>query len=191
MDNSLSLSLSLCPLVSSVDVTRVTAGSRCARMIIRERMSSTAKEPQSHTLFKLTSIPPIKKKKKLSSTSILTHSVKCEPLNLSRSARSRQQTARPRGRVRPSSVSVCAAPRALLNNTSFARQNFKAQHRRRKRRWLGWEEVRTPQTMEVRNRWLSDGSHSVTAMANTSVFICPPARTFPSASLGNDTRPPR
>lgn len=51
---SLSLSLSL---FGSLSMGRVSARSRCARMIIRMGMSF--KEPQSHALLKLTSIPLI------------------------------------------------------------------------------------------------------------------------------------
>lgn len=56
---SLFLAFSLWPLVSSADVTRVSAGSRRVRMIIRVRISFNAKKPQSHARLELTSIPLI------------------------------------------------------------------------------------------------------------------------------------
>lgn len=122
------------------------------------RLRATQIQPiNTHTHARTHNHRCITTQEKRPHTTLLIHSLKCEPLNLSHSARGRQQRHRAtqtllgtRALIYSKRIRVwcrvcvraraCAA--ALLNNTSFTCQNFKAQHTLRKgkgakERWRG------------------------------------------------------
>lgn len=126
---------------------------------------------------------------------MLIYSLKCEPLNLSHSARGPvAKTPSHTDIVEHVSVCgavcVCACVTALLNNTSFTCQNFKAQHMPRKgREWKREREewgvgglegetktkIRDEQWWEGQTRsdgWLNDSSQCLPVMVNT-LYVCP------------------